>query len=207
MTENKEKEMINIFKNNLSNCVNVTRQIFTNKQPIINSLSTKKLIGFITYGKASIIKTDINGNTTIMRDLKENDIFSNLFFQHSEDEIYIISNNQTEVIFIDYYNILKNCNKNCPFHNNLVITLFDLLIKDNRKQNEKIELLSQKTVRDKILYFLKQRMNNENIFKVTTSYKAIAEYIVVDRSNLMRELKKLEQENIIKRDKNTIYIK
>ncbi len=207
MTENKEKEMINIFKNNLSNCVNVTRQIFTNKQPIINNLSTKKLIGFITYGKASIIKTDINGNTTIMRDLKENDIFSNLFFQHSEDEIYIISNNQTEVIFIDYYNILKNCNKNCPFHNNLVITLFDLLIKDNRKQNEKIELLSQKTVRDKILYFLKQRMNNENIFKVTTSYKAIAEYIVVDRSNLMRELKKLEQENIIKKDKNTIYIK
>ena len=48
-------------------------------------------------------------------------------------------------------------------------------------------------------------MNKENIFKVTTSYKAIAEYINVDRSNLMRELKKLEEENIIKRDKDTIY--
>lgn len=207
MFETIEKEKINSFKNNLSKCVNVTRKAFTNKQLIISNFSRKNLIGFITYGKASIIKTDINGNTTIMRELKEDDIFSNLFFQHSEDEIYIISNNQTEVIFIDYFNILKTCNKNCPFHNNLVITLFDLLIKDNRKQNEKIELLSQKTVRDKILYFLKQRMNKDNVFKVTTSYKAIAEYIVVDRSNLMRELNKLEKDNLIERDKNTIYIK
>ena len=207
MFETIEKEKINSFKNNLSKCVNVTRKAFTNKQLIISNFSRKNLIGFITYGKASIIKTDINGNTTIMRELKEDDIFSNLFFQHSEDKIYIISNNQTEVIFIDYYNILKNCSRNCPFHNNLVITLFDLLIKDNRKQNEKIELLSQKTVRDKILYFLKQRMNKDNVFKVTTSYKAIAEYIVVDRSNLMRELNKLEKDGLIKRDKNTIYIK
>lgn len=207
MIENIEKEKILEFKKDLSNCVNVTRKVFTNKQLIISNFSTKKLIGFITYGKANIIKTDINGNTTIMRDLKENDIFSNLFFQHSEDEIYILSNNETEVVFIDYYAILKNCHKNCPYHNNLVLLLFDLLIKDNRKQNEKIELLSQKTVRDKILYFLKQRMNKDNIFKVTTSYKAIAEYIVVDRSNLMRELKKLEKDGLIKKDKNTIYIK
>ena len=162
MFETIEKEKINSFKNNLSKCVNVTRKAFTNKQLIISNFSRKNLIGFITYGKASIIKTDINGNTTIMRELKEDDIFSNLFFQHSEDEIYIISNNQTEVIFIDYYNIL---------------------------------------------YFLKQRMNKDNVFKVTTSYKAIAEYIVVDRSNLMRELNKLEKDGLIKRDKNTIYIK
>lgn len=206
MIENIEKEKILYFKKHLSNCVNVSKKVYTNKQLIISNSSPKKLIGFITYGKASIIKTDINGNTTIMRELKEDDILSNLFFQHSEDEIYIISNNETEVTFIDYYAILKDCNKGCPFHNNLVITLFDLLIKDNRKQNEKIELLSQKTVRDKILYFLKQRMNKDNVFKVTTSYKAIAEYIVVDRSNLMRELNKLEKEGIIKRNKDIIHI-
>ena len=58
-----------------------------------------------------------------MRDLKQNDIFSNLFFQDSEDDIYIISNEETEVIFIDYYNILKNCNIGCPFHHKLVLTL------------------------------------------------------------------------------------
>ena len=192
MIENTEKERLFIFQKYLSNCVNVKYSNFTNKELIISNLKIKKRIGFIIYGKANIIKTDANANTTIMRDLKENDIFSNLFFQDSEDEIYITSNGDTKVAFIDYYSILKSCSKGCPFHNNMTLTLFDLLINDNKKQNEKIELLSQKTVREKIIYFMKQRMNKNNIFHVTTSYKAIAEYIVVDRSNLMRELNKME---------------
>lgn len=194
-----------IFEKNLSNCVNIQKKTFHNKQVIISNNHHKKQIGFITYGKASIMKTDINGNTTILRELKVNDVFSNLFFQDSEDEIYIISNELTDVIFIDYYSILKKNNPTCPFHNNLIITLYDLLINDNKKQNEKIELLSQKTVRDKFLYFIKHRMNKDKIFRVTTSYKAIAEYISVDRANLMRELNKLEQEHIIKRVKDIIY--
>lgn len=207
MIDTTEKDKLNRFKNNLSNCVNVKCKNFYNKELILSDNPIKKKIGFITYGKANIVKTDKNGTTTIMRDLKENDIFSNLFFQESEDEIYIISNNETEVIFIDYYNILKNCNKDCPFHNNLVLTLFELLIKDNKQQNEKIELLSKRTVREKIIYFLKNRMNENNIFYVTTSYSAIADYIFVDRSNLMRELKRMEEENLIEKNKRIIKIK
>ncbi len=195
------------FKNNLSNCVNVKRKTFYNKDLILSYAPIKKKIGFITYGKANIVKMDKEGNTTIMRDLKQNDIFSNLFFQDSEDEIYIISNEETEVIFIDYYTILKNCSRNCPFHNKLVLALFDLLILDNKQQNEKIELLSKRTVEEKILYFLKQRMNENNVFKVTTSYKAISEYLFVDRSNLMRELKKMEEKGLIEKHDKTIIIK
>ncbi len=194
------------FKNNLSNCVNVKSKTFYNKDLILSYSPIKKMIGFITYGKANIVKTDKYGNTTIMRDLKKNDIFSNLFFQDTEDEIYIISNGETEVIFIDYYNMIKNCSINCPFHNNLILMLFELLIIDNKQQNEKIELLSKRTVEEKILFFLKQRMNENNIFKVTTSYKAISEYLFVDRSNLMRELKKMEEKGLIKKEEKTIKI-
>ena len=206
MSKTLEKTIILQFKKNLSNCVNVKYKKFYNKDLILSYSPIKKKIGFITYGKANIVKTDKEGNTTIMRDLKENDIFSNLFFQDTEDEIYIISNGETEVIFIDYYNIIKNCNSNCPFHNNLILTLFDLLIIDNKQQNEKIELLSKRTVEEKILFFLKQRTNKNNIFKVTTSYKAIAEYLFVDRSNLMRELKKMEEKGLIEKKEKTIKI-
>lgn len=206
MVENTSNEKILQFRKNLSKCVNVSKKIYTNKELILSYTPIKKRIGFITYGKAFIIKTDIDGNTTIMRELKENDIFSNLFFQNSEDEIYIISNNYTEVVFIDYYSTLKNCHLDCPFHKNLVIQLFELLIEDNRQQNEKIELLSKRSVREKLIFFLKKRANKENTFKVTTSYKAIAEYIAVDRSNLMRELNKMEKEGLLKKDGRTIFL-
>ena len=105
-----------------------------------------------------------------------------------------------------FYSTLKNCHLNCPFHKNLIIQLFELLIEDNRQQNEKIELLSKRSVREKLIFFLKKRANKDNIFKVTTSYKAIAEYIAVDRSNLMRELNKMEKENLLKKDGRTIYL-
>lgn len=206
MLENTINDKLLNFRKNLSKCVNVNTKIYTNKELILSYTPIKKQIGFITYGKAFVIKTDIDGNTTIMRELKENDIFSNLFYKYSEDEIYIVSNNYTEVVFIDYYSTLKNCQKNCPYHTNLVIQLFELLIEDNRQLTEKIELLSKRSVREKITFFLKKRMNKENIFKVTTSYKAIAEYIAVDRSNFMRELNKMEKEGLLKKEGRLIYI-
>lgn len=207
MNEIISKERLNLFKDNLSKCVNIKCKSFVNKELILSLSPIKKQIGFIVSGKASIIKTDINGNSTIMRELKENDIFSNLFFNNSDDDVFIISNDQTEITFIDYYSILKNCNMSCPFHNNLVLALFDLLIRESSEQTEKIELLSKRTVRDKLLFFLTKRMNKDNIFKVTTSYKAISEYICVDRSNLMRELKKMEEEGLIEKNGQIIKIK
>ena len=49
-------------------------------------------------------------------------------------------------------------------------------------------------------------MNDKHIFKVTTSYKAIAEYLFVDRSNLMRELKRMEEKGLIERHEKMIKI-
>ena len=194
-----ENERYLSLKKDLSKCVNTSSKTFYSKELILNLNNRLKQIVFINYGRATIIKLDEDGNKVVLRELKENDIFSNLFYTGSEDEIYVVSNsNITEVTFINYYSILKNCSLNCPFHNQLVLALFDLLINDNKELNEKIELLSKRTVRAKILFFLKMRINNDNIFRVTTSYKAIADYLSIDRSNFMRELAKMEDEKIIK---------
>lgn len=207
MIENIREKELKLFQSYLTNCVNTNCKIYQNKESILNLSPTKKQIGFIAYGTAKVIKTDIEGKTTIIKELKENDIFSNLFFQNSEDEIYVVSSNTTKVIFIDYYDTIKNCSKGCIFHNQMILILFELLINDYKQQNEKIELLSKRTVREKILFFLKQRMNENHVFRVTTSYTAIAEYIAVDRSNFMRELKKLENEKLIEKKNKSIIIK
>ena len=195
------------LKNNLSNCVNIENKTYYDNELIASLNSNKKLIYYINHGKALIMKNDIDGNKKMLRDLKENDIFSPLFYKNFEDEIYVISNNNiTEIAVIDYSKIIKDCPLNCPFHNRLVLSLYELLIKDNREQNEKIEMMSKRNVREKIIVFLRQRTNEKNIFKVTTSYKAIAEYINVDRSNFMRELNKMEQEKLIKKEGRIIYL-
>jgi len=205
--KNIQDNSISLFQNYLSTCVNTTSKVYQEKEVILTLSPLKKQIGFIEYGNAKVIKIDKDGTTTIIKELKMYDILSNLFFESFEDEIYIVSNSTTKVIFIDYYDVIKNCNKGCSYHNNMVFILFELLIRDYKQQNEKIELLSKRSVREKILFFLKSRMNENNIFKVTTSYTAIAEYIAVDRSNFMRELKKLEMEGFIEKKAKFIEMK
>ena len=76
MVENTINERLLQFRKNLSKCVNVTTKQYTNKELILSYTPVRKTIGFITSGKATIIKTDENGNTIIMRELKENDIIN-----------------------------------------------------------------------------------------------------------------------------------
>ena len=71
MIENPKLEKLLQFKKNLSRCVNVKHKEYQNKELILSNTSIKKTIGFITSGKATIIKTDENGNTIILRELKE----------------------------------------------------------------------------------------------------------------------------------------
>ena len=80
MSEILKKQELNLFKNYLSNCVNTTYKTYQNKEFILNNSSPiKKQIGFIEYGNAKVIKTDIEGKTTIIKELRAQDIFSNLF--------------------------------------------------------------------------------------------------------------------------------
>jgi len=207
MMDNTSNHNFSLFQTYLSNCVNTTSQVYQEKETILDFTVSKKQIGFIEYGKAKVLKTDEHGNTTIIKELKTHDILSNLFFQDLNQEIYIISSSDCKITFIDYYDVIKNCNMGCSFHNHMVFILFELLIHDYKAQNEKIELLSIRTVREKIMYFLVHRMNEEHIFSVTTSYTAISEYMAVDRSHFMRELKKLERDGFIKRQHKQIEIK
>ena len=135
------------IKKDLSNCVNIKNQSYYYNELITRYSNNKKQIFYITHGNALIMKINEDGNTIMLRDLKENDIFSNLFYQGIDDDIYVTSNsNITEISIIDYSTIIKDCSKGCPFHNRFLLSLFELLIEDNRQLNIKIELLSNKRV-------------------------------------------------------------
>ncbi len=192
------KNLITYLKEDL----NLKENKYLEKEIITNNFKEKRTIGIITNGKATMIKTDINGNETILKRLKTFDVISNLFFYNSNDNIVIQSSMETSIIFIDYVSLINNQSIN----NKVITNLFNLLIRECNQENIKIELLSQRTIRDKFLFFLKSRLNDNNIFTQTTPYREIAMYLCVDRSNLMREIKKLEKEGIIKKDGKTIHL-
>ena len=74
-----ENERYLSLKKDLSKCVNTSSKTFYSKELILNLNNRLKQIVFINYGRATIIKLDEDGNKVVLRELKENDIFSNLF--------------------------------------------------------------------------------------------------------------------------------
>ena len=65
--------------------------------------------------------------------------------------------------------------------------------------DKRIEVLTKKTIREKLLeYFYDlQKEQSSNIIKIPFSKIELAEYLAIDRAAMMRELKKLKEEQII----------
>ena len=70
---------------------------------------------------------------------------------------------------------------------------------------ERIQLLTKKTIREKLLDYFKMtsRKKNSKSFKLDMSLSDLADYLSTDRSALMRELKHLKEDKIIDVDGKT----
>ena len=75
--------------------------------------------------------------------------------------------------------------------------------------NNRIEILSNKTIRNKLLAYFKviSKKNNSKIIYLPYNYTDLADYLGVDRSAMYRELKHLKDEGLIETKNRKITLK
>lgn len=165
---------------------------------ILSTIKSQNIIGIVVYGYIQIIKTDYNGNITIIEKLENNSIFGSMFSNISNNEYQIITKEDSKIIIIDYDYIMEkqiDSSSYIKFIQNLLQIIF---IKISEK-NDRIEILTEKTIRNKLLkYFqiVSKKNGSKNIYLPFT-FTELAEYIGVDRCAMTRELKNLKDDNII----------
>lgn len=163
---------------------------------------------FLIKGEAYLARYDRDGNRRIIYYLRENDIFGEAFYKiYTNRELFVVAKKDCEVLFLPYDN-LENCNKECIFHLTLIKNLPDVILHGIANLNYRTELLANKTIRGKLLSYLHHLSmeNNNKTFEIPVSLSELADYLVTDRTAMMRELKKLTEEKIISKDKNKIKI-
>ena len=107
----------------------------------------------------------------------------------------------SEILFIEYRHIIRRCQNACEHHSQLVHNVLELLTEQNLRLGRRVEVLSRRTIRDKLLcYFAIQSGRIGSSFTLPFSLSALADYISTDRSAMMRELKKLREEGIVALD-------
>ena len=192
----------------MSSCVNSRMAKFKAGEYITSFGLRQKTLGLVISGKADVVRNTIEGNIIVTKKLDVGSIFSDAFSCFSLDSVYVVSKTDTEILFIDYPQIFKKCPMNCPNHSLMVSEILNLLTDNFVTLNEKINILSCRTIRGRFLTFctLCLAETNQNSFTLPYSLSEIADYLCVDRSALMRELKKMETENIITRQNRHITI-
>lgn len=171
---------------------------FKKNMTILGSVKQENIIGIILEGHIQIIKTDYNGNRTIMEELFEDDIFGSLISSIKNNEYSILTKEDSKIIII-YFNEIVNNDLNYNYFNQFLKNLLKIITKKINNSNDRMEILTNKTIRNKLLAYFRimSRKNNSKVIYLPYNYTDLADYLAIDRSAMYRELKNLKEEGLV----------
>lgn len=165
-----------------------------------------KDIGIVLKGQVQVVKEDFFGNRNILANIEKGNIFGEVFvFANSKNTpVTVYSNTESTILFINYNKIISPCEKACGFHNKLIYNMLHILAIKNFELNQKIEYMSKRSIREKLLAYLSSeaQKNGSNKFSISYNRQELADFLSVDRSALSKELSKLRDENFLIFNKN-----
>lgn len=114
-----------------------------------------------------------------------------------------ISEGETTIIFFDVQKIFDNC-----FEGQLVKGFMEVLANDNIKKLYRIETLSKRGMRDRIMTYFKILSAKSGSSRITLelSRSQLAHYLCVNRTALSYELNQMQREGLIEMNRKTITI-
>lgn len=194
-------------KEKMFGCFSPREYSFLPDEIIMTYQSAIERIGILMDGKAAFYCVDTEGNQSLLEQYGVNAVFGEIFLLPSSTLGYFVqAQTRCKVIFIDYQHIVKRCHNACLYHSRLVSNLFILTAKKAQSLTAHINILSQRTVRRKLIaYFEFQcRDNGKESFQLPMTYSALAEYLCVERSSMMREIKKMKEDGLLETEGRTI---
>lgn len=172
---------------------------------IADYMENRDRIFILESGSADLIKYDRNGNQYILQHIYTNDLFGEAFQKIAVSGEYSVIAQEpcTVYIFPLYQTIEKLCGRADPTP---FILLLNGLCNKFEAMSYQIEILSQRTVRDRLLTYFESlaSRNYQRVFYIPMNYSQLANYLSIDRSAMMREIKSLEDEGFIDRHKYRI---
>ena len=192
----------NISDNNKSKLLKILAGDTLNIGKDINVFSTMNMnntIGIITKGYFQVIKNDYNGNKTLVEELYEDDIFGGMMYYSSSNEYDVIAKEESQIITIEYSRIIDTAFTQYSYYNQFIQNLLQILADEILKKNERIEILTKKTIRNKLLQYFNNvsRKNGSKNIYLPFSYTEFADYLAIDRSAMTRELGYMKEEGLI----------
>lgn len=168
-------------------------------------------VALLLEGGIHIQKEDYWGNLSILNEISEGDIFGEVYACLGNDKIlnHAVAVKPSVVLFLDVGRILTLCPSACRFHGRLVQNLLSVLALKNKMLTQKLEHMSQRTTREKLLSYLSEQSlrTGSSSFTIPFNRQQLADFLSVDRSAMSNELSKMRDEGILLFEKNHFVLK
>lgn len=198
-----KKEIPNILNNFKSQ-----KKLYEKGNIIIDIGDKVESIYIILNGKIEISKEYDDTRKNIVNILESGEIFAEAMALSTNkiSQITAISLSKSEILKINIKYIFDN---NLEKNKNIFIeNLLKIISDKNKFLSMKNDILSQKSLRSKIILYLEYMSNMQKSEKINIPYSRdkLAEFISADRSALSRELNRLAKEKMIELNGNKINI-
>jgi len=165
-----------------------------------------KSIGIVLSGAVHMIKEDIWGNTTILAYIGIKQLLGETFTcgSNSLSSVTFCVSSDAKILFLPFERVMHSCSMSCIFHHQLIKNMVMLIADKNKTLIEKLEVVSKKTLREKILTYLslQAQHHGEKYFEIPLGRLELADYLCADRSALTRELTNMKTEGLLDYEKN-----
>lgn len=192
------------------NCLKGKVSSFKKRDILRYTDDSVQTFGIILEGSVYLNTINSHGERQIFSERKAGELFGeNCLWEHSlTSHFEVEANEDCKILYIEKGNIISEGVTICSFRQKIIENLFHLLLANNQSLYQKIDMVTQKSLREQIMYYfrLQEEKFETNSFDINFTRQEFADYLGVDRSSLSRELAKMKAEEIINYEKNHFQI-
>ena len=160
----------------------------------------------LVEGSLHIQRDDYWGNRSILGHIGIGEIFGEAYAAPDSGTLLndVIAVEDSAVYFFDVKRVISTCSSACRFHTMVVQNLFFAISEKNRTLVQKLDYLSRRTTREKLISYLSEEAKKQNSPRITIPFnrQQLADYLSVDRSAMSSELGRMRDEGLLAFEKN-----
>ena len=187
-------------------CIGAQLREYGRNEIIFSEGDPARQLGIVLRGSAQIIKEDYYGRRSIVASVQSGELFGESFAcaQVEQLPVSVIAAERSEILLVDCRRITITCSSACSFHNRMILNLLHVVAEKNLIFNRKVEILSRRSTREKLMtYLMNQAKQQESArFTIPFDHQELADYLGVERSALSAEISKLRNEGILEANRS-----
>lgn len=192
-------------------CLLATEKEYKKGTYVFRAGDTISSVALLLEGSIYIQKEDFWGNLSILNEICVGELFGESYAAPGSGCMLhnALAVKDSTILLLNFQKMLTVCSASCEFHTQLIQNLFILLSEKNRMLAQKINHMSKRSTREKLLSYLSEQAQkaNSSTFSISFNRQQLADYLSIDRSAMSNELSKMQREGILTFHKNQFTLK